>query len=241
MFAKDVDPKKLQAENKALRAQLNHLSEELVKANERITELQTVLNAERVDNEAKNSLLKQQRQQAESLVCDMAVREELINSLKDEIRRTDGKMQAQEAKFQAREDDLQRLIARLQGQLAVSGSPPTEPPHPGSPPIRIIESMPLDPRTSDASGDNAPGELKGRFRRMSSNVSLQPLLQRSTVLLYNVDSPMMDSQTDHIVGRAQALAGFIDSIVRLTRQYCDVGREFTDCGERLAESFMSAR
>lgn len=60
-----ADPKKLTAENKALRSQLQHLSEELIRANERIGELQGSLQAEKVDATAKDSLLKQQRMQAE--------------------------------------------------------------------------------------------------------------------------------------------------------------------------------
>lgn len=124
MFA-PPDPKKLAAENKALRQQLNHLSEELVRANERIAELSGKLTLEAADAEAKESLLRQQRQQAESLVCDMAAREELISSLKEEIRRTDLKVQGLESQGKVRELELQRVIAlaqRLQAQVQSAGS-----------------------------------------------------------------------------------------------------------------------
>jgi hypothetical protein len=243
MFAKEADPKKVAAENKALRSQLNHLSEELVKANERIGELQQTLNAEKAEGEAKSSLLKQQRAQTESLVVDMSAREELIASLKEEIRRTDARVQSLEKTGKVREAELQRLLeqesAAAMPRMSNAGSDGAVSP---LNPVRALDGA--GSPTSGASDMKSPDGHSmpaHRPRRRSTLADVQPLLQRSTVLLYNIDSPMMESQTDHIVGRALGMAGFVNSLVKQARAYCDSGREFTSAGEKLAETLMSAR
>jgi hypothetical protein len=240
MFAKEADPKKVAAENKALRSQLNHLSEELVKANERISELQQTLNAEKAEGEAKSSLLKQQRAQTESLVVDMSAREELIASLKEEIRRTDARVQSLEKTGKVREAELQRLLEQesvaAMPRMSNGGSDSAVSP---MNPVRALDGAGSPTSgVSDLKSPDAPGN---RPRRRSTLTDVQPLLQRSTVLLYNIDSPMMESQTDHIVGRALSMAGYVNALVRQARAYCDAGRDFTAAGEKLAETLISAR
>lgn len=164
----------------------------------------------------------------------MSARDDLITSLKQEITRTDGKMQALEARTAAREEDLLRIISKLQAAAAAGSGDSTL--SPAAEPRRLertgSESSPPADQSTTANR---------KFRRASTVVSVEPLLQRSTVLLYNVDSPMMESQTDHIVGRVNALGSFINNVVKLTRSFCDAGHDYSAKGEKLAEALMACR
>ena len=245
MFKAKEDAPKLQGENKALRLQLNHLSDELVKANQEIVRLTTALEQERRDGDVKSGTIRTLTTSNECLVSDMAVRDQIIASLKDEIRRTDlrvmeleGTAKEREVQFERQLTLLRRALAQASGDVAsgTSVSPNLSP----ASASRQLDGTNSGNVSDDGREDGRGGGGGGKARR-GSVVPPAPLLKKCTVLMYNVDSPMMQSQTEHIVERSRSLGSFIVNVVKLARGFCETGRAFITTGENFGEALMNAR